>query len=232
MTDGPEPWEPGSGPVAADKRHAPATARNRDVILAVLREELPPSGLVLEIASGSGEHVIHFAAALPALDWQPSDPDPAALASIRAWRAQAGLPNIRPPIRLDTTADWPIARVDAILCINMVHISEWAATVGLFRGCARALPAGAPLILYGPYLEADVETAPSNLAFDRALKERNPEWGLRHLPDIDRIAAEFGFGRTRRVEMPANNLTLIYRKQGRKSGKREGATPWSHSGAN
>ncbi|BAI97612.1 SAM-dependent methyltransferase [Sphingobium sp. TA15] len=213
MTDGPEPWEPGSGPAAAGKRHAPATARNRDAILAVLREELPSSGLVLEVASGSGEHAVHFAAALPALDWQPSDPDPAALASIEAWREEAGLANVRPPIRLDAAADWPVEAADAVLCINMVHISEWAATAGLFKGRAKLLPAGAPLIIYGPFLEADVETAPTNRAFDRSLKARNPEWGLRDVADLDRVGEAFGLAQVRRMEMPANNLILIYRSR-------------------
>ncbi|HAF42049.1 MAG TPA: SAM-dependent methyltransferase, partial [Sphingobium sp.] len=119
MTDRPEPWEPGSGPVAAGKRYAPATERNRDAILGVLRDQLPSSGLVLEVASGSGEHAVHFAVAFPDLDWQPTDPDPAAFASIAAWRAEARLPNLRAPLRLDTTGDWPIAQADAILCINM-----------------------------------------------------------------------------------------------------------------
>src|SRR5688500_4909739 len=120
MTDRPAPWEPGSGPAAAGKRHAPATERNRDAILAVLRDELPSSGLVLEVASGSGQHVVHFAAALPALDWQPSDPDPAALVSIESWRQEVGLPNVRPPLRLDASAAWPAERADAILCVNRV----------------------------------------------------------------------------------------------------------------
>ena len=211
MMDKPEPWQGGSGP-AGGKLHAPATERNRDAILAVLREELPSSGLVLEVASGSGEHAVHFAAALPNLEWQPSDPDPAAVASIEAWRAEAGLPNLRPPLQLDAVGPWPVVQVDAVLCINMVHISRWAATTGLFKGCASLLPAGGPLILYGPYLENDVETAPSNLAFDRSLKERNSEWGLRNLAEVDRVAAQSGFARTRRVAMPANNLTLAYRK--------------------
>ena len=206
----PQPWMPGDGG-SADKRHAPATLRNRDAIAAVLADWLPPSGTVLEVASGSGEHVVHFAAAFPHLHWQPSDPDPAGLTSIAAWRAEAGLANVAPPVALDAAAsDWPVERADAILCINMVHISPWEATLGLFAGAARLLAPGAPLILYGPYLEDGVETASSNLAFDRSLKERNPEWGLRNAADVDEVAAEFGFERTRRVEMPANNLTLVY----------------------
>ena len=212
MTDRPEPWEPGSSPAVAGKRHAPATLRNRDAILSILRDELPSSGLVLEVASGSGEHAIHFAAALPNLDWQPSDPDPTALGSIEAWRRDAGLPNLLAPIQLDAANAWPIEMAAAIVCINMVHISSWAATVGLFRGAAKLLRAGAPLILYGPYIEGDVQTAPSNLAFHQSLQDRNPNWGLRDAADVDHIAAQSSFRRTGRTEMPANNLTLIYRR--------------------
>lgn len=213
MTDRPAPWEPGSGPAAAGKRHAPATERNRDAILAVLRDELPSSGLVLEVASGSGQHVVHFAAALPALDWQPSDPDPAALASIESWRREAGLPNVRPPLRLDASADWPVERADAILCVNMVHISPWEATLGLMKGAGAVLPPGGLLYLYGPYLRENVETAPSNLAFDASLKARDPQWGLRRVEDV--IAAATGEGLVFRqlLEMPANNLSLIFRRR-------------------
>lgn len=134
MTDRSEPWQPGSGPVSAGKRHAPATERNRDAIVAVLRDALPSSGLVLEVASGSGEHAVHFAATFPNLDWQPTDPDSAALTSIAAWRAEASLPNLRSPIQLDASTEWPMAKADAILCINMVHISPWEATLGCSRG--------------------------------------------------------------------------------------------------
>lgn len=197
----------------AEKRHAPATLRNRDAIAAVLADWLPPTGLVLEVASGSGEHVVHFAAAFPHLRWQPSDPDAAALASIAAWSAEAGTANIAPPLRLDAMAtDWPRDRADALLCINMVHISPWAATPGLFAGAARLLPAGAPLILYGPYVEADVETAPSNLAFDGWLKERDPAWGLRDTADVTAAAADAGFAFAERRAMPANNLMLLFRR--------------------
>ncbi|WP_150295544.1 DUF938 domain-containing protein [Sphingobium estronivorans] len=212
MTERPEPWEPGSGPVDAGKRHAPATERNRDAILAVLREALPPSGLMLEVASGSGEHAIHFAAAFPDLDWQPSDPDPVALASIAAWRDEAGLANLRPPIRLDAAAPWPVTRADAILCINMVHISSWNATVGLFTQSAKLLQKGAPLILYGPYFRNDHPTAPSNLAFDESLRSRNAEWGVRWLEDVTELAEAEGFVVTAVHEMPANNLTVVYRR--------------------
>jgi len=213
MTDRPEPWEPGSGLVSAGKRIAPATERNREAIFAVLRGELPSSGLVLEVASGSGEHAIHFAAALPALDWQPSDPDPAALASIEAWREEAGLPNVRPPVRLDASADWPVDRADAILCINMVHISPWSATLGLLRGAEACLPPDGLLYLYGPYLRDDVETAPSNLAFDASLKARDPQWGLRRVEDVIAAAHAQRLRFDRLLEMPANNLSLLFRRR-------------------
>ena len=195
------------------KRHAPAAGRNREPIAAVLTEDLPQAGLVLEVASGTGEHAVHFARTFPDLAWQPSDPDPEARASIAAWREEAALPNLLPPLALDAAApDWPIAGADAVVCINMVHISPPRATEGLVTGAARLLTAGAPLILYGPYREADGETAPSNLAFDRDLKARNPEWGLRTVEWLDGLAAGSGFRRTRRVAMPANNLTLVYRR--------------------
>ncbi|MGH6782841.1 MAG: DUF938 domain-containing protein, partial [Sphingomonadaceae bacterium] len=196
------------------RRHAPATARNRDPILAVLRAALPASGLVLEVASGTGEHAVHFAGALPGLIWQPSDPDPTALASIHAWAESARLPNLRPPLLLDATApEWPIAHADALVCINMIHISPWTATLGLLAGAARILPAGAPLILYGPYTRAEVDTAPSNLAFDADLKARNPAWGLRDLADVTAVARDAGFTREDVVEMPANNLTVVLRRR-------------------
>lgn len=206
-------WVPGEAGGEAQKRHAPATLRNRDAILAILRDALPSAGLALEVASGSGEHAIHFAAALPALDWQPSDPDPAALASIGAWRAEAGLPNLRAPILLDAAGDWPIDRVDAILCINMVHISPWDATLGLLRGAGRALPPGGLLYLYGPYIRDDVETAPSNLAFDASLKARDPRWGLRRVEDVVAAAEAQGLRFDRLVEMAANNLSVIFRRR-------------------
>lgn len=193
-------------------RHAPATARNRDPILAVLRDVLPEQGLMLEVASGTGEHAAAFAAALPALDWQPSDPDAEARASIDAWCADT--PNVRPAFALDAAAaDWPIERADAILCINMVHISPWAATEGLMDGAERLLAPGAPLYLYGPYRRAGVPTAPSNEAFDADLKARNPAWGLRDLADVTALAASHGLRLDRVVEMPANNLSVVFRRR-------------------
>lgn len=212
MSEG--PWLAGEAAGEAAKRHAPATLRNREAIAAVLAKELPATGLVLEIASGSGEHICYFAEHFPALTWQPSDPDPAALASIAAWSAEAGLANIRPPMEVDAAApNWPVVHADALLCINMVHISPWAATEGLFAGAAWVLGTGAPLMLYGPYREVDVPTAPSNEAFDQSLKARNPEWGLRHVESVDRLATSHGFTRSARHAMPANNLVLVYRRQ-------------------
>ena len=197
----------------ADKRHAPATLRNREAIVAVLADELPPSGRVLEIASGSGEHVVHFAARFPDLAWQPSDPDHVALASIAAWIAEEGLDNVRPPLLLDASAaEWPVDSADAVLCINMVHISPWAATVGLMAGAARLLRAELPLILYGPFLEDDVPTAPSNAEFDASLRARDAAWGLRSTMDVTAAAAASGLRLARRVAMPANNLILVYRR--------------------
>ncbi len=213
MTDAPQPWFAGTAPQEADKRHAPATLRNREAIVAVLRDTLPESGVVLEVASGSGEHAVHFAQAFPALQWQPTDPDAAALASIAAWRAEAPLDNLLPPLMLDAaSADWPVTQADALLCINMVHISLWSATLGLLRGAARLLPPGGPLYLYGPYVQAGIETAPSNLAFDQSLRARNPGWGLRDVADVEAAAAGAGLWLERIVPMPANNLSLIVRR--------------------
>jgi hypothetical protein len=221
------------------KQHAPATLRNRDAIAQVLARELPAQGRVLEIASGTGEHAAFFAGRFPALEWQPSDPSDEALASIAAYRVDYPGGNLAGPVLLDAAAPegWPVAaaeaivcinidsdscasnksatyrKFDACVCINMVHISEWAATVGLFQGCAQVLTIEAPIILYGPYLEEGVETAASNLAFDESLKARNPAWGLRRLEDLDRVASEHGFERTCRYEMPANNLILVYRRR-------------------
>jgi len=197
------------------RQHAPATSRNAEPILAVLNEVLPPAGKVLEIASGTGEHAIHFAAALPGLDWQPSDPSAEARASIAAWAGEVNLANLASPLALDAAgSDWPIAAVDAVVCINMVHISPWAATVGLFAGSADVLPPGAPLVLYGPYRRAGVDLEPSNAAFDESLRQRDPAWGLRLLEDVVDLADRHGFALDRVVAMPANNLTVVFRRTG------------------
>lgn len=196
------------------KSSSPAAQRNRDPIVEVLRSVLPERGLVLEVASGTGEHAVHFARAFPKLMFQPSDPDPSALRSIEAWRAEAGLFNLLPPVTLDARAkDWPVDGADAVVCINMVHISPWAATEGLMRGAARLLPPGAPLYLYGPYRQDGVPTAPSNEAFDESLKARDPEWGLRNLEDVAAEAERHGFALEAVFPMPANNLSVVFRRR-------------------
>ena len=200
-----------SGP--EDKKHAPATLRNRDAIVDVLREILPEQGDVLEIASGSGEHIIHFARAFPQLKFRPSDMLADACRSIEAYRQEEGLANIDPPVQLDVMAsEWPVKSANAVLCINMVHISPWRATIALFAGCADILPPEGLLYLYGPYIREDVPTSDSNLAFDASLRSRDPEWGLRHISDMDGLAQESRFARAAMHEMPANNLSLVYRK--------------------
>lgn len=198
----------------ADERlQYPATSRNRDAILEILRGILPASGLVLEIASGSGEHAIHFAQALPGLTFQPSDPEDAARNSIAAWTKDRGLTNIRPPIEIDAAAtDWPVQAADAMLCINMIHISPWSATEGLMREAGRILPSGAPLYLYGAYRRRNVETVASNEAFDASLKQRNSAWGLRYLEDVAALAKAAGFSEPQVTPMPANNLSVVFRK--------------------
>jgi SAM-dependent methyltransferase len=192
------------------KQNAPATGRNRDPIRAVLAQHLPASGLVLEIASGSGEHAVHMARAFSAIDWQPTDVDDDALASIAAWRAEAGLANLQAPVRLDAIdAVWPITAADAIVCINMVHIAPWDAALGLFAGAARTLAAGGLLYMYGPY-RMDGATAPSNEDFDRSLRARDPRWGVRDVTDLKRAAV--GFDLEQIVAMPANNHSLVFRR--------------------
>jgi SAM-dependent methyltransferase len=203
-----------SEPVRAARRFAPATARNRDPILEVLGLMLPESGIVLELASGTGEHVVHFARARPGLVWQPSDPSPEARESIAAWVAAEGLPNVLAPLALDAAAaDWPLEHIDAAVCINMLHISPWAATEGLMRGVGERLASGGLLYIYGPFRRADASTAPSNEAFDADLKGRDARWGLRRLEDVRAEAEANGLGFEAFVEMPANNLSLIFRKR-------------------
>lgn len=211
----PQPWQPGANAAEGDDRRlfAPSAQRNRDAILGVLRTALPPSGLVLEIASGSGEHVVHFARAMPELSFQPSDPAPEALESIAAWAAQAGAPNLRAPLLLDAqAAAWPLAAADAVICINMIHIAPWGAAQGLVRGAAALLPAGGPLYLYGPFRRADRALEPGNAAFDAELRRRNPDWGLRELEAVAALARQAGFGAAEVTEMPANNLSVAFRR--------------------
>ena len=195
------------------RQHAPATLRNRDVILGILRDVLPANGVILEIASGSGEHVVHFARQFPNLAFQPSDREPDALQSIVAWVKAAGVTNVRAPAVLDASqSPWPIASADGIICINMVHISPWEATLGLIRGAAAILPPMAPFYLYGPYKRAGLATAPSNLAFDRSLRDRDPAWGLRDLEAVAAVAHSVGFSAPTITEMPANNLSVVFRR--------------------
>ena len=194
-------------------RIAPAAERNKGPILEVLKRVLPASGLVLEIASGTGQHAVHFAQGLPTVEWQPSDPDAASRESIAAWRARAALSNLLPVIELDVRrAPWPVERAAAIVCINMIHISPVASTHGLLDGAARLLPGGGVLVLYGPYKRGGAHTAPSNESFDMQLRLQNPEWGVRDLGRVIELAAERGLAFDELVEMPANNLCVVFRR--------------------
>lgn len=197
------------------KRQSPAAARNRDPILAVLREWLPEAGRVLEIAAGTGEHALHFAAAFPALGWQPTDPDPEARDSIDAWREEEGTPNLAPALHLDVmAAHWPVSEAAAVIAINLVHISPPEASAGLLAGAARLLAPGAPLILYGPWRVEGELLVYSNRAFDAKLKERDPSFGLRELGAWAADARAAGFALKERRAMPANNLMLRFERLG------------------
>lgn len=202
------------GPLTDPLPQVPAAERNKQPILDVLARVLPPAGLVLEIASGTGQHVVHFAEALPGLAFQPSEADPAMLDITRRRVEAAALPNVRSPVALDVLeTPWPIDRAEAIVVINLLHISPWAVTPALFRSAAQVLPAGAPLAVYGPFIRAKVPTAPSNVQFDESLKARDPEWGLRRVEDVSAAAEEQGFELAELVEMPANNLVLVFRRR-------------------
>ena len=193
--------------------HAAATERNRGPILEVLRRVLPPAGLVLEIASGTGQHVAFFARELPALRWQPSDPSPVHLDSIRAWTVASGADNVAAPLQLDVElAPWPVAHADAILNINMIHIAPWSAAEALFRGAARLLPPAGVLFLYGPFKRDGQHTAESNARFDERLRGEDARWGVRDLGDVQALAAAAGFAAPEVIAMPANNLSLVFRR--------------------
>ena len=209
MSDGRRFYE---APAQGLRRSAPAALRNREPIAEVLREWLPDRGLVLEIASGTGEHAVYFAEHFPQLEWQPTDIHPEALSSIASWRDAVGLSNVRAPIELNAaSAPWPIEQADAVLSINMVHISPWDSALGLLDGSGRILRGGGPLILYGPWLKADIPTAASNLAFDADLKARDPAWGLRSVEGFAVEAKDRGFKLEETRDMPANNLMLLLR---------------------
>lgn len=195
------------------RQFAPATERNRNFILQVLQRVLPPAGTVLEIGSGTGEHAVFFAAALRTLQWQPSEADVAALASIRAWIDHAGADNVAEPVKLDVTVpDWPVSRADALVCINVIHYSPWSSTPALFAGAARALPPGGVLYCYGPYRRGGRHTAPSNEQFDAWLKHRDPRFGVRDIEAVEAAAAACGLRLDEVVEMPANNLSVVFRR--------------------
>jgi len=192
---------------------APAAERNKGPILEVLQRVLPPRGLVLEIGSGTGQHVVHFAKALSQLSWQPSDPDPENRQSIALWSRVEELGNVRAPLALDVRErPWPIDAADAIVCINVVHVSPWAATLALFDGVREMLPLEGALFLYGPYRRGGRHTAPSNEKFDADLRAHDPEWGLRDIDELAEVADRVGFALAEIVDMPANNFSLVFRK--------------------
>lgn len=196
------------------KQHAPATGRNREPIREVLAQHVPASGLVLELSSGTGEHAVHLARAFPALTWQPSDVDPAALASIAAWREESALPNLRAPLVVDATDPvWPVDVADVVVCINMIHIAPWQAALGLLAGARRTLPTGGVLYLYGPFRFDGVFTAPSNAGFDHSLRARDARWGVRDVRDVTAAAASCNLELAETVAMPANNHSLVFRKR-------------------
>ena len=199
------------------RRYAPATQRNRQPILEVLQQHLPSRGNILEIASGTGEHAVFFASQLPDFQWYPSDRDPELLASIKAWSAECPTNNLHPPLEIDAFSDrWSIENtdinIDAIVNINMIHISPFSACKGLMAGAGRILPSNGILYLYGPYKREGKHTAPSNEAFDKSLRERNPQWGVRNLEDVVEIAEANNLKLQEIVTMPANNLSVIFRK--------------------
>ena len=205
------PFAPASGPHGG--LHAAATERNREPILEVLRRVLPPRGLVLEIASGTGQHVAFFAGALPALRWQPSDVSAAHLDSVRAWSDASGADNIAPALLLDVERQpWLVTHAEAIVSINMIHIAPWSATGALFAGAARIVAPGGVVFLYGPFKRDGQHTADSNQRFDERLRAEDPRWGVRDVADVERTAASAGFVLAEVVPMPANNFSLVFRR--------------------
>lgn len=205
---------------SADQRmFSPSAARNVGPIVAVLKQVLPAHGTVLEIGCGTGEHVVHFAEAMPKLTFQPSDPDSDARASTRSWIKFAGLSNVLPPLDVDVSAKaWGVERAapfDAIVSLNMIHIAPWAASLGLFAGAGRLLRAGGLLVLYGPFMRNGAHNAPSNAAFDASLKARNPSWGVRDITDLEAVATSCELSLRETIDMPANNMSLVFCKSGK-----------------
>ncbi len=204
--------------IPSTAQHSPAAERNKGPILAALQRLLPPQGQLLEVAAGSGQHAVHCAAGLPGWVWQPSDPTPAALASIRAWAAAAPTPltGLRPPLQLDVLQQpWPLApgvRFDALFCANLLHIAPWACCNALMQAAAQWLAPGGQLITYGPYFVQDEPAAPGNTAFDADLRARNPAWGVRWLHAVQAEAAAAGLQLVERLAMPANNQLLVFRR--------------------
>ena len=216
MTSGKNTYHP---PAADGRMHAPATARNRDFILEVLQGVLPPSGIILEVASGTGEHAAHMAPRLENHFWQPTDVDDGRIESIEAWRKSEPAARILPAMRLDASAPrWPVEEnppaspITAILAINLIHIAPWNVCLGLMAGAGRILPEGGILYLYGPYKRGSVHTAQSNESFDASLRAQDPSWGVRDLNDVDTAARVAGFALSKVVDMPANNLSVVFRK--------------------
>ena len=213
---------------SGDRQFAPATQRNREFILEVLQQVLPDSGTVLEVGSGTGEHAVFFAMHLPHLHWLPSDPNPMARASIAAWRAECGMQTLHPPLPLDACQEpWPVEigqssttlghellqqPITAIVSINVIHIAPWEACLGLMAGAGRILSDGGVLYLYGPYKKDGKHTAPSNAAFDLSLRSQNPDWGVRNLQDVMAVAESEGLQLQQVVDMPANNLSVVFSK--------------------
>ncbi|HUL83637.1 MAG TPA: DUF938 domain-containing protein [Gammaproteobacteria bacterium] len=199
------------GEQLTDDLDSPAAERNKQPIVDVIAPRLPAAGTVLEIASGTGQHIVHFARAMPALTWQPTEPDPDLLAAVTRRVGSAALANLRAPLRLDVLEPrWPVRSADAIVCINMIHIAPWAATEALMSGAARILARGGALFLYGPYRREGRHTSPSNEDFDRSLRARDPAWGVRDLEDVTRCASRCGFEVADLVSMPANNFTVVF----------------------
>ena len=191
----------------------PATTRNREPIWSALQSRLPTEGVVIEIASGSGQHINYFAQQSPHLQWQPTDYEAQHRASIAAWTESLACTNVRPPVELDVLEEWPPIKSDAMFCANMIHIAPWSCTPALFAGANETVDSGAPFFLYGPFMFAGEHTSESNAAFDASLRQRNPAWGIRSVAEVQQAARRSGFDFEERIKMPANNLMLVFRRR-------------------